>query len=458
MKKYFTSTLTATIISVVLFSANAKAQIDPGLAAQLQQILDNRVQFNGNHGVSACVIMPDGEVWKGTAGVGAGGLAITDSTVFHGASTMKSNIATLLLLLAEEGIVNLDSSWHHYVSLNVNFDTTITIRQLLGHTSGIADFLEVPGSGNYVTTDFNHAYTPVDILENIVSGVPDFPAGTNFTYSTSNYVLAALIAETVTGNPVQQELRNRIWAPLGMTHTYFGGFEPYTEPRSGVWWDFGSGMQDYSDSAETSMLTYGYGGANMLSTAEDLAHYARALFTDTLLSAASLSEMKTFSPDSYASWCEGYGLGIHHADMFTADSVLGHDGYYTNMSDMFHSHEYGFTLVTMTNTATQWFAIFNQMYSAIRTQLTTGTEEEAASSMIQVFPNPANDHFSLSASGVHERASVRITDVTGKTVYSADNAEVNGMQVNTQSFEDGVYFVQIQTETYQLGTKLFIIH
>ena len=232
MKKQLQKRLRAVVL-VILFSVSSNAQIDTSLARQLQQILDKRIQSYGDKGVSACVIMPDGGTWKGTAGVGQGSLAITDSTVFHGASITKANIATLILLLAQDGLLNLDSSWHKYVNLSVAFNPSITIRQLLSHTSGIKDYLEVQGSGTLVTSDFNHAFTPHELLENIVSGTPDFAPGTNFKYSTSNYVLAALIAQTVTGHPVQQELRTRIWGPLGMTHTYFGGFENYPEPRAG---------------------------------------------------------------------------------------------------------------------------------------------------------------------------------------------------------------------------------
>ncbi len=457
MRNPFQKRIVAIFIPVLMSSASSNAQIDTALAAQLQQILNNRVQFNGNHGVSACVIMPGGATWNGTAGVGQDSLAITDSTVFHGASIMKANIATLLLLLAEDGLLNLDSSWHKYVNnLNVSFDSTITVRQLLSHTSGIADYLEVPGNGSYVTNDFNHSFTPVEILENIVSGVPDFAPGTNFNYSTSNYVLAALIAETVTGNPVQQELRTRIWSPLGMTHTYFGGFENYSEPRSGVWWNFGSGMKNYSDSAETSMLTFGYGGANIVSTPEDLAHFASALLTDTLLSPASMNQMKVFSPFSYATWCAGYGLGIHHAYTFANDSMLGHDGYYTNLSDMFHSFDYGFTLVTMTNTSTQWFAIFEQMYNAIKNHITTGVNENIASASINVYPNPATNELTIDLSGIKTNVEITITVITGKIIYTNTSTETHLLNVNTKDFKEGIYFLQAQTADY-LVTKKFVV-
>ncbi len=446
----------------MMISSNSNAQIDTALASQLQQILNNRVHVNGNHGVSAFLIMPNGATWKGTAGVGQGSAAITDSTVFHGASITKATIATLLLLLAEDGLLNMDSSWHKYVTnLNVSFDTSITVRQLLNHTSGIADYLEVAGSGSHVTNDFNHAFTPVEILENIVSGIPDFAPGTNFNYSTSNYVLAALIAETVTGNPVQQELRTRIWGPLGMNHTYFGGFENYTEPRAGVWWNFGSGLKNYSDSSETSMLTFGYGGANIVSTPEDLATFARALLTDTLLLPGSMNQMLNISQFSYSSWSAGYGLGVHHAFTFANDSMLGHDGYYTNLSDMFHSYDYGFTLVTMTNTSTQWFAIFDQMYNAIRNHVTIGISENLKASSITISPNPANNLIAIENSDplwYKDFSSIEFYNLLGEKVLSK-NREILNMTpkiIDVSELPAGVYSVNILSADSKETKKLII--
>ena len=457
MNRQLQKCFSLVVSAIILFSAKTKAQIDSALEAQLQQVLNLQVQNFNNNGVSACVIMPNGALWKGTAGVGENGVAITDSTVFHGASITKANIATLLLLLAEDGVVNLDSSWHKYVTnLNVNFDTTITIRQLLSHTSGIADYLEVAGSGNYVTNDFTHAYTPVEILENIVSGIPDFAPGTDFNYSTSNYLLAAYVAESVTGHPVQQELHTRIWDPLGMTHTHFGGFETYAEPRAGVWWNFGGGLLNYSNDPETSMLTYGYGGANIVSTPEDLAHFARALFTDTLLSAASMSQMQVFSPNSYATWTAGYGLGIHHAYPFASSSMLGHDGDYTNLSDMYHSFDYGFTLVTMTNTETQWFLIFTQMYNTIKNYINTGIQENKSSEDIILYPNPAANDLIVSFGHTTKNVELTIAGITGKIVYTTFVTETEMIKVDTKDLTPGIYSVQIQTGGFLEVKKLIV--
>ena len=429
----------------------AKAQIDTSLANQLQAVLDNSVNISGNHGVSAHLIMPGGQTWDGTAGVGKQNIPITDTTVFHGASTTKLNVAILMLMLAEDGLVNLDSSWHKYVSLNVSFDTMITVRQLLNHTSGIADYLETAATESYVTSDYNYFFTPQYILENIVSGVPDFPAGTNFRYSTSNYVLAGLIAEAVTGNPVQTELRNRIWNPLGMNHTYFGAYDTYSEPAAGVWWDFGSGLTDYSNMPTTSMLSYGYGGANIVSCPTDLALLLNALFDNQLLSQQSMNEMLTFIPQSFSSWTDGYGLGIHHQSGQTTDLVLGHDGYYTNLTDMFHSANYGFTLVTMTNTATAWFGIFNPMYNILKNYFVTEVPGLENNVGVTVYPNPASEGFSITCSKIIDQLTVK--DILGRTVYESSPHSKN---FSLKLGQSGCYLLTVESGGQTSAQKLIV--
>ncbi len=436
MRKFFS--LSAFLIG---FICSVQSQIDPILATQLQQILNQRVLWNGDHGVSACVIMPDGAVWNGYAGVGAGETLVSDTMVFHGASTMKMNIAVLMILLDEEGIIDLDESWDTYVDLDVAFSPEITIRQLIGNRSGIADYLEIAGSGNYVTSDFDHQFTPQEILEDIVSDVPDFAPGTEFWYSTSNFVLAAHIINEVTGNPVEEELRSRIWEPLGMDHTHFGGYETYSEPKSGVWWNFGNGVNDYSMVSETSMLSYGYGGANMVSTPSDLAKFVRAVVEGTFLSENAWNQMIQFSPDSYDDWSAGYGLGVHNANAWGNNSVLGHDGYFTNMTDMFHSLDDGFTLVTMTNTQTGWFAIFNDMYEEISAFIELNVADVDMENRIDIYPNPCIDRLYVkSEMPDRSNAIISIIDCNGRQVFLNNNSTADStVSIDVSDLKSGIY-------------------
>jgi|GEM_PF-2847274 len=368
MKKQLLKKLYALVVLVMLTSAYSKAQIDTALASQLQNVLNKAVATGGNHGVSAHLILQNGQTWSGTAGVNGQSQPLTDSTVFITASISKLNIAIVLLSFQQDGLISLDDTWHKYLpTLNVAFDTNITIRQLLNHTSGITDYLEVPANGHYVTSNFSTFYTPKYIMENIVSGVPDFAAGTNFNYSNSNYCLAAMVAEAATSNSLAYELRTRVWNPAGMKHTYFGAYEPILDQRAGVWWNFGNGLTNYSSQSDTSMLSFGYGTDNVVTCPTDLAKLVHALLNNQLLNANSMTQMLTWVPQSFVNqWVAGYGLGIHHQLGQTVDTLLGHDGKFCNLSDVFHSNMCGFTLATMTNTETLWEGIYDPMYDILR--------------------------------------------------------------------------------------------
>lgn len=420
---------------------SVEAQIDPVLADRLQESLTNSVISSGNNGVSAYVIMPNGITWNGSAGVGKQNIPISDTTLFHGASTTKLNVAVLMLMLNEEGLINLDQSWTNYVTLDASFDPSITIRQLLNHSSGIADYLETPSSGNNIISDFSKFYSPEDILENIVSSNPLFPPGSNFQYSNSNYVLASLIIEKVTGNPIHQELRSRIWDPLHMKHTYFGAYEMYDEPTAGVWWNFGSGVTNYSDESTTSMLSYAYGAGNIVTCPTDLGILLDALMNKELLSSESLDEMQSFVPASFNSWTAGYGLGIHHAAGSADDVILGHDGYYSNLTDMFYSTKHDFTLVTMTNTQTTWFGLFDPLYEIITDYIkTTKVEDDLSNFNLDIYPIPSQKNIRIECTNLIEE--VTIIDALGKIIHhSAPLVKNMSLSINT----DGIYFVIIKS-------------
>ena len=438
------------LIFLIAIAPKAEAQIDTALTNKLQFYLNKTVTVYGNHGVSAFLKMANGQTWSGTAGLGRQNLPITDTTLFHGASTTKMNMAILMLLLAEDSLIDLDDSWHKYVSLNnAGIDTLITIRQLLNHTSGIADYLEASGSGSYITSDFNQFYTPQYILDSIVSGVPDFPAGTGFQYSNSNYVLAALIAETVTMNPLETELRTRIWNPLGMNHTYFGAYQTYTEQTAGVWWNFGSGLKNYSDSATTSMLSFGYGCGNIVSCPTDLALLIEGLLSGQLLNNQSLNEMLTFVPQSYSTWTQGYGLGIHHQNAQFNDTVIGHHGYYTNLTHMFHSLNYDFTLVTMSNTQTTWFGIFNPMYNLIVDYIKTIAVDQFENKIdLTIYPNPAKDFIRVEMD-LTQSTAFEIYATTGKLVLSGLLSQENNI-IDLSRLSNGLYLLKVENSFVKL--------
>lgn len=129
---------------------------------------------------------------------------------FHVGSITKTFTAALIMLLDQEGLLRLDdpiSKWIDYPS-----GDTVTVRMLLGHTSGIADFTDSPA--------FTHTETPIDAIALSKPMDPLFAAGSGWSYSNTNYTILGVIAEKVTGITWAELVVTRFFRPLNLESTY----------------------------------------------------------------------------------------------------------------------------------------------------------------------------------------------------------------------------------------------
>ncbi|HTD61484.1 MAG TPA: serine hydrolase [Gemmatimonadaceae bacterium] len=197
------------------------------------------------------------------------GVPITPHTVFHVASLSKQFTAFAIQLLAGEGKLALDDDVRKYVPELHDFGTTITIRHLLHHTSGLRDqwsLLNMAGwrSGDIITED--------DVLDLVWrQRALNFEPGAEELYSNTGYTLLGVIVQRVSGKTLRQFTAERIFGPLGMRRTHFN--DDNTEVVAGR-------ATSYSprgaDGFSTEPLQYANVGAtNLLTTVEDLALWDR---------------------------------------------------------------------------------------------------------------------------------------------------------------------------------------
>lgn len=161
---------------------------------------------------------------KGTAGSrllgGKGGRIPTDSR-YRIASQTKLMEATVILQLVGEGKLGLEDKLSSLLPEMAEHDYVdrageITVQQLIRHTSGIPDFAE---SGKFDVFDFTTSYQPIDLVK-AARTVPRQGDPGQYRYSTTNYILLGMIIEKVTGHDRAAEFTRRLFAPLGMKHTY----------------------------------------------------------------------------------------------------------------------------------------------------------------------------------------------------------------------------------------------
>ena len=151
---------------------------DPVLASKLQHKIDSIRNTHQLKGISASVIYPGMGAWKGVTGFSHLGVPIASDMLFGIASNTKLFTGVLLLKLAENNILQLDDSLHQYLPSYTNIDSNITIRQLLNHTSGLADVTSVPGYPDSILTDPNRVFTASEMMT--WAPPPLFAAGTSW--------------------------------------------------------------------------------------------------------------------------------------------------------------------------------------------------------------------------------------------------------------------------------------
>lgn len=287
----------------------------------------------GMPGVSAAILFPDGTMWRATSGFAdvAAGRRLTADTDFAVASISKTFLAALILVFAEEGRLDLEASVTTYLP-DLAIDPSITVRQLLDHTSGLFDYFYDPDIDEALLADRTRIWTAQDALSYV--GKPYFEPGTGWHYSNTNYVVLGLLAESIGEAPLAEQLRTRFLAPLGLDNTYYQGVEQPLGPLARAYRFSGPGLRlppiPLSDGSDiipfTSVVTAAGTAGSLASTAEDLVTWAKALYGGRVLSPASLTAMVAdvavtapFKPSI------PYGLGVQAATI-DGRPTLGHSG------------------------------------------------------------------------------------------------------------------------------------
>ncbi len=262
---------------------------------------------------------------------------------FRIASVTKTFVATAALQLVDEGLLSLDDTLESFVS-GIPNGKEITIRQVLGMTAGIFNYINDADFEAAYTSNPLMPFTPREAVEIITRHPADFPPGERVQYSDSNYILAGLIIEQLTGVSAAEAVTSRIIEPLGLTSTSFPDTPEMPEPYAhGYAADPGSA--DLRDLTESNPDVPWTAGA-IISTLEDLRVWGRVLAEGTLLSAETQRERLQFGTLASSPGYEvGYGLGIASINGF-----LGHTGAIFGYSTwLLHSREANATIAVLAN-------------------------------------------------------------------------------------------------------------
>ena len=249
---------------------------------------------------------------------------------FRIASVTKLFVAVTVLQLVEEGKLELDRE----VGL---IEGGVTLRQLLNHTSGLPQGVEIGELLEPYRENLAHRseLTPGAVLQLIQAKPRLFAPGEGWSYSGSNYVVLGLIVEETTGATLREELRRRVIDPLELTDTDLPdlsrtptglahGYIPADNPVLP-----GTGPEPVD---VTNVEPFGWGGGGMVSTARDMARFMQTLLGGELLSPEVHAEFLRTVPSDWEE-SDGYGLGIEEVtslwglEASPCGSAWGHFGF-----------------------------------------------------------------------------------------------------------------------------------
>jgi len=253
---------------------------------------------------------------------------------FRAASITKTFVATVLLQLEAEGTLSLDDTvetWLPGLVRGNGYDgSRITLRQLLNHTSGIADYAaDLAFIHNAAGPGFpEHRYdthTPEELVATALKYPPRPHPEKAPLYSNTNFVVAGMVIEKATGRSYGQEVTRRIVKPLKLTGTSFPGTAPQLpNPHPVGYSRLHQEEPDAKihDATEQNMTWLGAAG-DIISTSGDLNRFQRALMGGTLLPPVQMKEMLDEVP---AGDGMGYGLGVEFAQLSCGVKVVGKSG------------------------------------------------------------------------------------------------------------------------------------
>ncbi len=240
------------------------------------------------------------------------GVPVTNDTMFEIASNSKQYTAGAVMLLAQDGKLNLDDSITKYLSGLPKTYNAITVRHLLNHTSGVKDYIEE----FQLNRSLN--YTNQELIERIGANELNFPLGENAKYSTTGYLLLGLIIEKITGKPYGEFLRERIFTPLGMKRTRVINLSEIIPNRASGYILEKGVLRNGRFVAQTLRAGADIG---LMTTALDTVKWDSALNTNKIFTQSSLDAM--FTPAklkngsfAYNDWNGYFGLGWFIDDYF----------------------------------------------------------------------------------------------------------------------------------------------
>ncbi|MCP3819162.1 beta-lactamase family protein [Streptomyces sp. A3M-1-3] len=252
---------------------------------------------------------------------------------FRIGSATKSFSTVVVLQLVAEGKLGLDEPVNRHLP-GLLPDDRITVRHVLSHTSGLWDYTNdmfdqtVPG----FEAVRNKVFTPQELIDLSLTHAPSPAPGTAFGYSNTNFVVAGMLIEKITGASVRRAYESRIIKPLRLVNTV------YVHPSTVIPGRYARGYLRPDEAgaplvdSTRQTASWAQAAGALISDPKDLNRFFSALMSGRLVRADLLEQMQQWAP-SNPNGKQFYGMGLRRRDLSCGVSVYGHtgtvQGYYT---------------------------------------------------------------------------------------------------------------------------------
>lgn len=343
-------------------TSDTPMQVEEDREAEILKVVQQWQSETQARGVLAAVATPDEtvSVAVGQAGSDTGIRDVRVDDAFDVFSITKTFVAAELLLLADRGILELDDTIAGYVpELSESLD--VTIRDLLGHRSGLADHRDYPSFWTDFFADLHREWT----WDEAVGFALSQPIGPNqYSYSDSNFVILGHLIETVTGKPLGAALSDDLFRPLGLDQTaMLDGSSPSV---SHLYGELDCGRLDVfaldeqtkanlestycadglitADELPRTAETFDSGASGLVSSLDDLVRWAQALFGGQVI-----GDLDEALPDDAG----GYGLGIGSRKTSVGPAYGHAGGGAFGQARLWHLPDQGITVVAWAGETTE---------------------------------------------------------------------------------------------------------
>jgi D-alanyl-D-alanine carboxypeptidase len=375
MKRLHLLLATGLAAATLGLPSNVRAQDLPALEAGLQAVLDSVVAAGSTPGIMLRLDAPSlGFSWSGASGVAdlATGTPLARENPVRMASNTKTFVAAATLRLWEDGLLGLDDPLSLYLPAEYaemlaadGYDLeAITIRHLLTHTSGLYDYADRDLFIEAVLADPMHRWTPAEQIGLAVEwGDPYGAPGEVYRYSDTGYVVLGLVLESVYGKPLAASLRELLnFEGLELRSTWMETLEDPPFGASDRAHQY-LGEQDTYDFDPSLDL---YGGGGLVSTADDMAVFMRALFiggvyrnaatADTMLTTVAGAKA---GPDlSGSPMVPGrYRMGVEVRELGGLD-VYMHTGFWGTIAAYFPGQDIALSIAVTQQQSSALFRVF----------------------------------------------------------------------------------------------------